>query len=204
MYKPNPQFRDAKEMFPPYDADSDYVNFTTNYGKVISSMNLYSVLFVEEDDYQGESLMLLHNDSFEYGILNFSWGSCSWCDELQACESYDDFDELRHSLFNKIYWGGKEHGMDSKQLVLSWLKRDLDGLEAIPISVKTKFNKMLEIYIQGVNFDEERKARVKEAVYQKLVTEKTMDELIKMLDANDMYGKSFYKIDEDLVKEVLL
>ena len=46
---------------------------------------------------------LLRKDG-RYGFLNFGWGSCSGCDGLQACSSYEDVEDLITSLKGDIKW----------------------------------------------------------------------------------------------------
>ena len=202
MYKPEHNFRDAKEAYPSAE-DSDYMSFGSDYGKVLHSMNLYPVVFVEEEDYQGESLVLLYNQRYNYGILNFSWGSCDGCDMLQACTTEEEFDEFRHDLFNKIHWGNQPNGSLASHIIEWWLNRDVDGLEAVSGNIKDKFNKMLELYSQDANFHEERKQRARDFVYKKLLAEKDANDLIHILNHEDLYGKSFYKIDADFMRGVL-
>lgn len=58
----------------------------------------------------------------EWGYLNFGWGSCSGCDALQACDSYEDLDSLRKQLVADIHWEPSAGAM------LAWLAvRDWPG-----------------------------------------------------------------------------
>ena len=43
-----------------------------------------------------------------YGFLTFGWGSCSGCDALLACGSFDRVMSLLHTLKESIIWKTKE------------------------------------------------------------------------------------------------
>ena len=86
-----------QEVYPdyfrsPYDAPCDYYPLLASLGHEI-------LLQVDDQDYQGDSRLLLR-DGNRYGILIF----CSGCDSLQACESYDEVAALRDRLAGDIKW----------------------------------------------------------------------------------------------------
>jgi hypothetical protein len=58
---------------------------------------------VKDDDYSGDTRVLYDNGS-EIGHLVFGWGSCSGCDALQACDDYEELQELCNELQSKIIW----------------------------------------------------------------------------------------------------
>lgn len=58
---------------------------------------------VSDNDYQGDTRVLLEKDS-KLGVLIFGWGSCSFCDALQACENWDDLSALFEHLQSEIKW----------------------------------------------------------------------------------------------------
>lgn len=79
------------------------------------------VIKVDDDDYQGDSFVL-YEDNGRYGYLTFGWGSCSGCDALQACETWEEVQELYDHLQNSIKWfaNGKQ--------ALKWFKEhDWEG-----------------------------------------------------------------------------
>lgn len=64
---------------------------------------------IDDSDYQGDSRVLLYNpERAAFGILIFGWGSCSGCDSLQACQSFEEVEELRQQMFNSVKWGDPE------------------------------------------------------------------------------------------------
>lgn len=70
--------------------------------------------------YEGEHLWLLrrlnyNKTKFEYAYLNRSYGSCSSNDELQACETLEDYEELRGGINRSIEW-------ETPQALLNWLE----------------------------------------------------------------------------------
>lgn len=58
---------------------------------------------VSDRGYQGDTRVLLE-DSGLFGMLIFGWGSCSGCDALQGCNSFDDLQRLYDSLKNSVQW----------------------------------------------------------------------------------------------------
>lgn len=74
-----------------------------DYCPLLNSMGYEILVKVDENDYQGDSLVLYRGDA-GYGILNFGWGSCSGCDALQACDKLSEIEELRTSLNESIKW----------------------------------------------------------------------------------------------------
>lgn len=78
-----------------FDSPNDYNPIIRSFGHVIVQ--------VDEKAYQGDTYVLLGKDD-RYGFLVFGWGSCSGCDALQACGSYDDIDAIIRDLENTIIW----------------------------------------------------------------------------------------------------
>lgn len=80
----------------------DYSEYRT-YTPIINSFGTVLVQ-VDDDDYSGDTRVLLRSDSGKYGFLVFGWGSCSGCDQLQGAETYEEIDELIETLRNSIIW----------------------------------------------------------------------------------------------------
>ena len=98
-----------EEVYP--DAIDDDHSFwgVSNYLPLLKSLGYEIAIRVDDDDYQGDSRLLFKDDA-SYGLLIFGWGSCSGCDALQACDSYEEIEYLRQELLNEIHWEptGKE------------------------------------------------------------------------------------------------
>ena len=93
-----------KEIYPPSSVfGDDYFYISSDYGPMLESMGYEIMLKVDDEDYQGDSRILFKNGNAR-GILIFGWGSCSGCDALQACESYEEVEELRDNLHRSIKW----------------------------------------------------------------------------------------------------
>lgn len=73
-----------------------------DYNPLIESLGEI-ILQVDDHDYQGDSRVIFKRGG-EYGLLIFGWGSCSGCDALQACSTYQDIEELRSRLASDIRW----------------------------------------------------------------------------------------------------
>jgi len=95
--------QDIKEMYP--DAvrgDDEWFWGVDDYQPLLKSLGEI-ILQVDDKDYQGDSRILLQKGS-EIGLLIFGWGSCSGCDALQACDSYEEVETLRAGLVQEIKW----------------------------------------------------------------------------------------------------
>jgi hypothetical protein len=92
---------DIKNVYP--DAQYKWGFSVYGYGPMLQSFGYEILIQVDDNDYDGDSRLLL-KDGNSYGILIFGWGSCSGCDALQACDSYEEVDELRNMLNNEILW----------------------------------------------------------------------------------------------------
>ena len=93
---------DAERLYPDqYDRD-DWNYGPSNYQPLLDEMGTILVQ-VDDSDYQGDSRLLLR-DGGRYGFLVFGWGSCSGCDELQACSSYQDIADMANRLASSIPW----------------------------------------------------------------------------------------------------
>ena len=96
----------ARSLYPKNswdDQDSDSI-FVCSYEPIIKYLGK-SVVEVRDDDYQGDTRVLLFDaNKNRYGFLVFGWGSCSGCDALQACENYSDIAELIEGFEKKVRW----------------------------------------------------------------------------------------------------
>lgn len=82
-----------KEQLGEYEEIANYQPMLEEFGKIL--------IQVDDDDYQGSSYLLYEIGS-GYGYLCFGWGSCSGCDELQACRSMEEVQELMDKLYKEI------------------------------------------------------------------------------------------------------
>ena len=74
-----------------------------SYDDLIASYGHEVLLQVDDKDYQGDTRALLR-DGDKIGHLQFGWGSCSWCDALQGCDSVEEVRELQQQLHDQIRW----------------------------------------------------------------------------------------------------
>lgn len=103
-----------REVYPPESDGSDPYFGGADYGPMLRSMGYEVLLEVSDNDYSGDS-RLLYRDGGRIGYLMFGWGSCSGCDALQACSSYEDAEGLRADLHRGIKW------FDSPADALTWV-----------------------------------------------------------------------------------
>lgn len=95
----------AIKLYPEYyKKQQEYGSFygPSDYQPIISSLGRI-LIQVDDDDYQGDSRVLLEKDG-KYGLLIFGWGSCSGCDALQACENMHDIQILIDNLSDSVKW----------------------------------------------------------------------------------------------------
>lgn len=79
------------------------------------------LLVVRYGDYQGDTLAL-YRIGEGYGVLSFGWGSCSGCDALAACDSYDDIVALGNKMESQM------SQFPTKEALLNWIaNRDWRG-----------------------------------------------------------------------------
>src|SRR5687767_11654660 len=78
---------DVRELFPECKAEDGWFNHP-GYAAIIASFGDVD-LKVSDNDWQGSTYAVIRRLG-KVGYLEFGWGSCSGCDALEACESYDD------------------------------------------------------------------------------------------------------------------
>lgn len=88
-----------------YEWSNPVSMFCSNIGYhgLIESIEHEIITYFDEKDYQGSSVFILE-DGDKIGYLVFGWGSCSYCDALQACDTIYDLEKLRTNLFDSIIW----------------------------------------------------------------------------------------------------
>lgn len=83
--------------------DDDYWWYSGGYADLVDSFEVETIFDEHDDDYQGDSYYLL-KDGDKFGILIFGWGSCSGCDALQGCYTFEEVVTLRDELWQSISW----------------------------------------------------------------------------------------------------
>ena len=72
--------------------------------------------------YQGDNFNFYDAGDGKFFYLTFGWGSCSGCDWLQACNSWEEVQELVDSLWESTVW------FADAQDALDWFeKHDWEG-----------------------------------------------------------------------------
>lgn len=85
-----------------YEAPKNGFAYWSDYDPMIKAFG-NCVVQVDSDDFSGDTLVLYDNDG-AIGYLHFGWGSCSGCDALQGCNTYEELQELCDYLQNQIIW----------------------------------------------------------------------------------------------------
>lgn len=75
----------------------------SSYQLIIDAMGHENLLQVDDSDYQGDTRVLFKSGA-KYGWLQFGWGSCSGCDELQGCGSVGELQQLCDRLEQSVKW----------------------------------------------------------------------------------------------------
>lgn len=111
--------KDIREAFPrDYPSEWHEIPYI-DYEDLIRSMG---VTILESDrfgSYQGDMIFVLQVDG-QFGFLVFGYGSCSACDALQACDTYEELDNLRQRLYDDI------RRFDTAEEVADWMEKELD------------------------------------------------------------------------------
>lgn len=96
----------------PYERDSDYF-YVSDYGPLDALIG-EEVVCVSDPDYQGETRILYQkmneDNMFDdmYTVRTYYWGSCSGCDALQACSSWEDLLDYAQSHIANVQWFNRE------------------------------------------------------------------------------------------------
>ena len=120
--------------------DDKWFPTISNYQPILNSFGEI-VIQVDDCDYQGDS-RVLYNAGGAYGWLQFGWGSCSGCDSLQACGSWEDVQELSDSLENSIKWFGSAF-----EALLFFREHDWEGDYSWDDGEQAEFVKKCEEYL---------------------------------------------------------
>ena len=95
----------AREIYGAAEDGEEYPRLS-DYGPLLQSLGEI-IAQVDEDGYSGDSFVLLR-DGERWGYLCFGWGSCSGCDALQGCASWQDVEDLREFLAGRVRWDTRE------------------------------------------------------------------------------------------------
>ena len=74
-----------------------YDRMVETFGEVVCSTDF------SKYGYHGDSMAVVRSGD-SYGLVTFGWGSCSFCDALQSCQSYQDLATLRDDIERGIQW----------------------------------------------------------------------------------------------------
>jgi hypothetical protein len=107
--------QDVREVYPKcaikneWD-EGEWFSSPYDYDPLLESFGYEIAVKEDEHNYQGDSFVLFRN-GLCFGVLVFGWGSCSGCDALQACNSYEDVEKLQKELHEEILWFDKDQVM---------------------------------------------------------------------------------------------
>jgi len=94
----------AKEIYPELWEQQKETSFWgfEDYQPLLESLGEI-LIQVDDNGYQGDS-RVLYKKGRKVGWLQFGWGSCSGCDALQGCTTFEEADNLIKELHNSIKW----------------------------------------------------------------------------------------------------
>lgn len=95
--------------------DEDGFMERPGYLDLVRSFEAEIIASTSEGSYDGDYFFVLKKGN-EYGYLTFGYGSCSGCDALQACDTPEEVQALRDSLYNSIWW------VEGKENFAKWLR----------------------------------------------------------------------------------
>jgi hypothetical protein len=112
---------DANVLYPKAEDEDEYRGWRDSYQPIIDALGEVLVQ-VDDQDYQGDSRVLLKGADGRFGHLQFGWGSCSGCDALQACDTRQELQELIDHIAGSVKW------FDSPEEALGYfLTHDWEG-----------------------------------------------------------------------------
>lgn len=104
---------DIREAIPANAMHStDYLTLINSTGVEV----LHSEMF---GSYQGDYFMIVKENG-KWGLLVFGYGSCSGCDALEACSTYEDLNRVRISLYNNIFWADSSRELFKALMTKDW------------------------------------------------------------------------------------
>lgn len=62
---------------------------------------------VRDDDYQGDTRILLRSPEGKFAIYTYSWGSCHGCDFAQACGSVQEMLDYANAAYDNLKWSDR-------------------------------------------------------------------------------------------------
>ena len=118
---------------------TERLTWAADYQAIIEAMGEV-LIQVDDSDYQGDTRVLLKGDR-GYGFLIFGWGSCTGCDALQGCSSWDEVQDLADDLESDVKW------FDSLDALKAWWTMKDHALEWYGSQKETKdFEQKLMAY----------------------------------------------------------
>lgn len=110
----------AYDLYPSYAERDGYFYGPCSYQPIIDAMGNI-LIQVDDEDYQGDTRALVQHEG-KYGWVQFGWGSCSYCDSLQACDNMQDIQDVIDSIVSGTKW------FDSAEECLEFFKNhDWEG-----------------------------------------------------------------------------
>jgi len=132
----------AEQLYPDCFREDMAFDGPGSYQPIIDSMGEV-VIQQDDNDYQGDT-RVIYKDGNQIGWLQFGWGSCSGCDALQACNSYEEVNDLINGLTNQIRW------FDSQAEALKFfLEHDWEGDYSWHAEEQKKFVSDCVAYLKG-------------------------------------------------------
>jgi hypothetical protein len=111
VQKAFPDLIDQDEGFKTYSIS--YYSLAEEFGEIVETQDI--------GFYQGDILFLL-KDGEKYGFLVQGYGSCSYCDALEGCGSYEDLQYLADSMEASVTWF--DTAKEAYNYFLEWDKND--------------------------------------------------------------------------------
>ena len=114
---------DMKKLFPAPPREPEYSRYECNvsYDAIVAAFGHEILTKKEVGSYQGDTFYVLRDGDL-FGWLTVGWGSCSGCDALQGCDSYQEVADLSNRIEDCIIW------KDSRGELLSYLNHhDWEG-----------------------------------------------------------------------------
>lgn len=86
--------------------DDDYFDRypSAEYHDLYESKGLTVELSDFFGSYQGDAAIVLSNDKGQYAVTVFGYGSCSGCDALQSCDTWQEVEAMSEAAVARLDW----------------------------------------------------------------------------------------------------
>lgn len=134
-----------------YNKKHDYMS-SPKVEELIGSAGCDVIASTYIGSWSGDVLMVLKNGT-GFGLLIVGYGSCSGCDALKSCNTFEELFDFREKLFKSIMW--KEYSefieyLKNKDWETEFYCSDKKNLKIVKEFIKESKSKVLMAQLSGI------------------------------------------------------